>query len=62
MAGKVATRLSNELSHLEESLDRGMSPIDIPEIQKMAAHVLAKIKAADPHQYESLMASIGVAT
>ena len=62
MAGKIATRLSNELSHLEESLDRGMSPIDIPEIQKIAAHVLKKIKAADPDQYESLMASIGVAT
>jgi len=62
MAGKIATRLSNELSHLEESLDRGMSPIDIPEIQKIAAHVLAKIKKADPDQYESLMASIGVAT
>lgn len=60
MAGKIATRLSNELSHLEESLDRGMSPIDIPEIQKIAAHVLEKIKTADPDQYESLMASIGV--
>ena len=60
MAGKIATRLSNELSHLEESLDRGMSPIDIPEIQKIAAHVLEKIKAADPDQYASLMASIGV--
>lgn len=60
MAGKIATRLSNELSHLEESLDRGMSPIDIPEIQKIAAHVLAKIKVADPDQYASLMASIGV--
>lgn len=60
MAGKIATRLSNELSHLEENLDRGMSPIDIPEIQKIAAHVLAKIKAADPDQYASLMASIGV--
>jgi len=62
MAGKIATRLSNELSHLEESLDRGMSPIDIPEIQKIAAHVLVKIKTADPDQYESLMASIGVPT
>jgi wobble nucleotide-excising tRNase len=60
MAGKIATRLSNELSHLEESLDRGMSPIDIPEIQKIAAHVLAKIKVADPDQYASLMASIDV--
>lgn len=60
MAGKIVTRLSNELSHLEESLDRGMSPIDIPEIQKIAAHVLAKIKTADPDQYASLMASIGV--
>jgi wobble nucleotide-excising tRNase len=62
MAGKIATRLSNELSHLEESLDRGMSPIDIPEIQKVAVHVLEKIKATDPDQYESLMASIGVPT
>ena len=59
MAGKIATRLSNELSHLEESLDRGMSPIDIPEIQKIAVHVLAKIKAADPDQYAFLLKSIG---
>ena len=62
MAGKIATRLSNELSHLEECLDRGMAPIDIPEIQRIAAHVLDKVKAADPDQYESLMASIGVPT
>lgn len=55
-------RLSNELSHLEECLDRGMAPIDIPEIQRIAAHVLEKVKAADPDQYESLMASIGVPT
>lgn len=62
MAGKIAARLSNELSHLEECLDRGMTPIDIPEIQRIAAHVLQKVKAADPDQYESLMASIGVPT
>lgn len=62
MAGKIAARLSNELSHLEECLDRGMAPIDIPEIQKIAAHVLERIKAVDPDQYESLMASIGAST
>lgn len=62
MAGKIAVRLSNELSHLEECLDRGMAPIDIPEIQRIAAHVLEKVKAADPDQYESLMASIGLPT
>ncbi|MDY0747955.1 AAA family ATPase [Paucibacter sp. R3-3] len=59
MAGKIASRLGNELSHLEESFERGMAPIDIPEIQKIAAHVIAKIQTADQAQYEALMASIG---
>jgi wobble nucleotide-excising tRNase len=59
MAGTIANRLGNELSHLEESFERGMSPIDIPEIQKTAAHVLSKIKEADQAQYDALMASIG---
>lgn len=59
MAGNIASRLGNELSHLEESFERAMTPIDIPEIQKVACHVIAKIKAADKSQYEALMASIG---
>lgn len=59
MGGKIASRVGNELSHLEESFERSMIPIDIPEIQKIAAHVLAKIRSADPPQYEALMASIG---
>lgn len=59
MARKVAGRIGHELSHLEESFDRSMKPIDIPEIQKIAAYVLAKVKEADAAQYESLLASIG---
>lgn len=55
----LANRLSNELSHLEAIFDRSMKPIEIPEIPKLANYVLDKIYAADPHQYNALLKSIG---
>lgn len=59
MAANVANRLNNELSHLHENFDRSMRPIDIPEIRTLATYVLGKIKAADRHQYDALLTSIG---
>jgi wobble nucleotide-excising tRNase len=62
MSAVVASRLSNEASHLGEAFDRSMSPIDIPEIRGIAAYVMSKIEAADKDQYDSLMTSIGAGT
>ena len=52
-------RISNEFSHLRGSLERGMNPIDIPEMKKIASFILDKIKEKDNEQYEALLESIG---
>ncbi|AWI76444.1 hypothetical protein CEW83_15515 [Parazoarcus communis] len=55
----LLNRLNNEFSHLESIPDRGFKPVEIPEIAKVANFVLDKIYAADPHQYNALLKSIG---
>lgn len=55
----LVNRLNNEFSHLESIPDRGFKPVEIPEISKVANYVLDKIYASDPHQYNSLLKSIG---
>lgn len=62
MASVVASRMSNEASHLAEIFDRSMHPVDIPETRRVAAYVLDRLEAADKPQYDSLMASIGAAS
>ena len=52
-------RIINEFSHLEEHMDRGMKPIDMPELQKSVRSVLEAIKRKDQDQYRSLRESIG---
>lgn len=56
----LTERVNNELSHLEEIFDRGMIPVEIPEIKKVAQFILDKIKENDNDQYEALMESIGM--
>lgn len=56
----LTDRLNNELSHLEEIFDRGMIPLDIPELKKVANFILKKIEYNDTDQYEALLESIGV--
>lgn len=46
-------------THLEEIFDRGMQPIEIPEIKRVAQFILDKIKDKDVEQYEALLQSIG---
>ena len=58
-AAVLTERVSNELSHLEEIFDRGMTPIDIPELKKVAQFILDKIKENDDEQYKALLESIG---
>ena len=52
-------RISNEFSHLKGSLERGMTPIDIPEMKKIASFILYKIEEKDNEQYGALLESIG---
>lgn len=59
LAVALINRLNNELSHLESIFDRSMKPVEIPEIPKLANYVLDKIYEKDPHQYNSLVKSIG---
>jgi len=59
LAIALINRLNNELSHLESIFDRSMKPVEIPEIPKLANYVLDKIYEKDPHQYNSLVKSIG---
>lgn len=58
-AVEVNTRISNELSHLAGIFERGMRPIDVPEIPRLAKYVLDTIWSKDQDQYNSLMKSIG---
>lgn len=61
--GAVAflNRLTNEHSHLEEFVDRGMVPIDCAEITRTAKFVLGAMKAKDPDQYQHFLSSINAA-
>lgn len=58
--GAVAflSRLTNEHSHLEEYVDRGMVPIDCAEIARTAKFVLGAMKAKDLDQYQHFLSSI----
>ncbi|MEK6507410.1 AAA family ATPase [Myroides sp. C4067] len=58
----LTDRVNNELSHLEEIFDRGMSPIEIPELKKVAQFILDKIKEKDEEQFNALLESIGEKT
>lgn len=60
-ATALATRVTNELSHLEEIFDRSMQPVEVPEIPRLACFVLDKIYEKDPDQFNALLVSIGEA-
>jgi wobble nucleotide-excising tRNase len=58
-AATLVQRLTNEFSHLGESFDRSVKPLDHAEISKLAKFVLRKIKSNDSDQFECLLKSIG---
>lgn len=60
IANTVIIRLTNELSHLEESAERALRPIDFAEIPRLATFILDKIKESDGNQYNALLKSIDV--
>ena len=55
----LTDRIRHELSHLEGIMERGMRPIDIPELPRVASFVVDTIKEKDEEQYNSLLRSIG---
>lgn len=59
IATVTTTRMTNELSHLEEIFDRSMQPLDVPEMQRLARFILQTMRAKDGPQYEALLDSIG---
>ena len=54
----IADRINNEYSHLENMFDRSMSPVDVPEMKKVARTILLKINSNDSDQFEALCESI----
>ncbi len=54
----LVKRLTNELSHLEEFIDRGAQPIDYAEIATLAKFVLGKMRENDKEQFEHFLLSI----
>lgn len=61
-ASSMTERINNEYSHLEGIFERSMIPIDVPEMKKVAAFVLDKIKEKDVDQFDALLKSIGIET
>ncbi len=59
LAASLVGRFDNEYSHLQGLLERGLMPVDVPEMKRVAEFVLKKVEKHDPDQYRSLEASIG---
>lgn len=51
-------RVNNEYSHLAGEMERGASPIETPEMKKVAELIIEKLKE-DNDQYTALLKSIG---
>ena len=60
VSASLVNRVINEYSHLGEQFDRGVVPIDIDEIKKIARTVMEQIKAKDHDQYEALCNSVDI--
>ena len=54
--------LTMNYSPLEKIFDRGMNPIQIPKIKRVAQFILYKIAAKDEEQFNALLESIGIVT
>ena len=52
-------RMNNEYSHLSGLFERGATPVEVPEMQKVAKLILNKLQN-DKEQYDALLNSIGV--
>jgi wobble nucleotide-excising tRNase len=54
----LVRRVVNEYSHLEDSFDRSLVPIDIEAIRQVSQAVMNKIKEKDEEQFSALVESI----
>lgn len=54
----LVRRVINEYSHLGENFDRGLEPIDVAAMKKVAEAVLEKIETIDKPQFDSLLESV----
>ena len=54
----LVCRVTNEYSHLEDSFERGLKPIDVDEIQQISKIVMNRIEKKDVEQYNALVESI----
>ena len=52
-------RVNNEYSHLCGAFERGLKPVEAPEMQKIANSIIKKLKE-DKDQFNSLLDSIGI--
>jgi len=51
-------RINNEYSHLSGVFERGATPVEVPEMQAAAQHIIERLKL-DQEQYSALLKSIG---
>jgi wobble nucleotide-excising tRNase len=58
----LVMRVNNELSHLKGLFERGMTPVEIPEMRNVANFIIQKIAQNDPDQCNALLRSIGIST
>ena len=58
----LVNRIVQEYSHLAEQFDRGIVPIDVDEMKKVAIIVMERMKEKDPDQFEALCHSVGINT
>ena len=55
----LTNRVNNEYSHLAGGIERGASPVEVPEMKRVAQMITLKIQENDPEQYSALLESIG---
>jgi len=55
----LTDRINNEYSHLCGAIERGSTPIEVPEMKSAAELIIARLKK-DKDQFDSLLRSIGI--
>ena len=55
----LTDRINNEYSHLCGALERGSTPVEVPEMQIAAQNIIKRLKK-DKDQYSALLKSVGV--
>lgn len=58
----LINRVINEYSHLEEHAERGLEPIDISEMKKIAQLITNRIQTIDSLQYDAFINSLSTST